>query len=70
MGSEIMPSEVRQPDRIAYTVPEVAQMLDIKESTLYRQVKQGQFPAIKIGRYWRIPKDRLDTFLQEGGREE
>lgn len=70
MGSEILPSEVRQPVRIAYTVPEVAQMLDIKESTLYRQVKQGQFPAIKIGRYWRIPKDRLDTFLQEGGREE
>ena len=62
MRTDYVGSDVRR-EQIAYTVPEVATMLNLKESTLYRHVKRGAFPAVKIGRYWRITQRQLDEYL-------
>lgn len=47
------------------TVPQVAAILDIGESTAYRLVgKSPNFPkAVKVGGQWRIPQAQLDAFL-------
>ncbi len=45
------------------TVSEVAELLRINKSTVYRMAKQGRLPATRVGRQWRFRKDVLDGLL-------
>ena len=45
------------------TVPETAKYLSLPVSKVYELVKGKDFPAIKIGKSWRILKDNLDQWL-------
>ena len=45
------------------TVSEVADLLRINKSTVYRMAKQGRLPATRVGRQWRFRKDVLDGLL-------
>mgnify|MGYP001061490285 CR=1 FL=1 len=44
-------------------VKQVAQYLQLKESTIYSWAQDGKIPAIKIGRTWRFRRDDLDSWL-------
>ena len=46
------------------TVTEVADMLRINKSTVYRMAKQGRLPATRVGRQWRFRKSVLDSLLE------
>ncbi|MEW5763313.1 MAG: helix-turn-helix domain-containing protein [Bacillota bacterium] len=41
------------------TVEEAAKILRLKRSTAYEYVQQGIIPAVRLGRFVRIPKARL-----------
>ena len=41
------------------TLPELAQYLRFTRKTIYGLLKQGDIPAIKIGRKWRFDKDEM-----------
>ena len=45
------------------TLPELAQYLRFTRKTIYGLLKQGNIPAIKIGRKWRFDKDVIDSWL-------
>lgn len=45
------------------TLPELAQYLRFTRKTVYRLLKEGQIPAIRIGRKWRFDKDSIDDWL-------
>lgn len=45
------------------TINEVAQILRMHPTTIYRLVKRGELPGFKIGGAWRISKASLDSFL-------
>ena len=45
------------------TLPELAQYLRFTRKTVYGLLKQGNIPAIKIGRKWRFDKDDIDEWL-------
>ena len=45
---------------------ETAKYLGISKVTLYKFLRNGEIPARKIGRQWRIIKVALDKFLMEG----
>lgn len=45
------------------TINEVAQILRMHPTTIYRLVKRGELPGFKIGGAWRIGKASLDSFL-------
>ncbi|MBC7236962.1 MAG: helix-turn-helix domain-containing protein [Chloroflexi bacterium] len=45
-------------------VKQVAQYLQLKESTIYSWAQDGKIPAIKIGRTWRFRRSDLDAWLQ------
>jgi len=45
------------------TVSEVADLLRINKSTVYRMAKQGRLPATRVGRQWRFRKSVLDGLL-------
>lgn len=49
------------------TVDEVAEMLRINKSTVYRMAKEGRIPATRVGRQWRFRQKALEGFFDAGG---
>ena len=47
------------------TVKEVAEYLRMSEAKVYRLVKQGVLPVVRIGKSWRFRKDLLDEWLRD-----
>jgi excisionase family DNA binding protein len=50
-------------DRIM-TIGEVARYLSLHELTVRRLAREGEIPAFKIGRQWRVKKDLLDRWIE------
>ena len=44
---------------------QVQNMLHIDRSTVYRMAEDGRLPAIKVGRQWRFPADRIADLIQD-----
>jgi excisionase family DNA binding protein len=42
---------------------EVRRILGVDRSTVYRMAGDGRLPAVKVGRQWRFPADRVDELL-------
>lgn len=57
-------------DSVIMTVKDVAKYLRMSEAKVYRLVKEGLLPAVRIGRTWRFRKDLLDDWLKERSRNE
>src|ERR687890_831793 len=49
-------------------VADVAAMIGVKESTVYRWCSEGKLPCFKIGYHWRIRREVLEDFLKENER--
>ena len=49
---------------MALTVPEVAEILRVCTKTVYKLIREGSIPHVKIGREIRVPKGRLIDYLQ------
>src|SRR5215218_874586 len=49
-------------------VADVAVMIGVKESTVYRWCSEGKLPCLKIGYHWRIRRGVLEDFLKERER--
>jgi excisionase family DNA binding protein len=47
---------------------DVAGMLGVKESTVYRWCSEGKLPCLKIGKHWRIRRGVLEDFLKQSER--
>src|ERR687889_119449 len=47
---------------------EVAELIGIKETTVYRWCSEGKLPCLKIGNSWRIRRGVLEDFLKESER--
>lgn len=46
-----------------YTIEELETLLNVTRRTLYTYIKEGKLQAIKMGKYWRVREDQLDSFL-------
>src|ERR687889_2302701 len=47
---------------------DVAELIGVEESTVYRWCSEGKLPCLKIGDNWRIRRGVLEDFLEESGR--
>src|SRR5215212_7044371 len=47
---------------------DVAGMIGVKETTVYRWCKEGKLPCLKIGKHWRVRREALEDFLKESER--
>lgn len=45
------------------TTKDVQALIRVDKSTIYRMAEAGRIPAIKVGRQWRFPEDRLRAWL-------
>ena len=48
------------------TVVEVAEVLRVSNMTVYRLIKAGELPALRVGKNYRIRESELETFLSAG----
>lgn len=47
------------------TVHEVAALLRVSRMTVYRLIRQGDLPAVRVGRGYRIREEDVARYLQE-----
>jgi excisionase family DNA binding protein len=63
-------SQVMAANPAIMTVKEVALYLRVSEAKIYRLVKEGALPVVRIGKTWRFRKDLLDEWLKECSRSD
>ena len=51
-------------DQEFFTMKQVAEILDVSESTISRQVQNGEIPTHRVGRSIRISRHDLDAYLK------
>jgi excisionase family DNA binding protein len=56
----------REKELLAAT--DVAELIGVKETTVYRWCKEGKLPCLKVGKHWRIRREALEDFLRESER--
>lgn len=57
----------RESTRATYlTVAEVAGMLRVSTMTVYRLIKAGELPAVRVGKSYRLAEDAVDRFVAKG----
>ncbi len=47
------------------TVAEVAALMRVSKMTVYRLVHQGDLPAIRVGRSFRVPQQAVHDYLSD-----
>jgi excisionase family DNA binding protein len=50
------------------TTEEVLEYLQVTQRTVYRLIKAGRIPAVRVGRQWRFRKQDLDRWIENQGR--
>jgi excisionase family DNA binding protein len=56
----------RETELLAAT--DVAELIGVKETTVYRWCKEGKLPCLKMGKHCRIRREVLEDFLRESER--
>jgi excisionase family DNA binding protein len=46
------------------TTKEVAEYLRLAEATVYKLARDGNIPAMKLGRAWRFKRDLIDEWFR------
>jgi excisionase family DNA binding protein len=46
----------------------VAQLMGVKETTVWRWCREGNLPCLKVGKHWRIRREALEGFLRQSER--
>jgi excisionase family DNA binding protein len=46
------------------TVSEVADLFRVSSMTVYRLIRNGELPAVRVGRSYRVREDDLQAYLE------
>ncbi len=47
---------------------DVAELMGVKESTIWRWCREGNLPCLKVGKHWRVRREALEAFLRRSER--
>jgi excisionase family DNA binding protein len=47
---------------------DVAELMGVKESTVWRWCREGRLPCLKVGKHWRVRREALEDFLEQSER--
>ena len=47
---------------------DVAALMGVKETTVWRWCREGNMPCLKVGKHWRIRREALESFLRRNER--
>jgi excisionase family DNA binding protein len=59
-----MSYDAATPESPFLTTDEVLGYLKVNARTVYRLIRSGQLPAIRVGRQWRVRRSDLDAWLE------
>jgi excisionase family DNA binding protein len=51
-------------ERNLLTVREVAETMRVSNMTVYRLIRAGELPAIRVGKHFRIRENELNEYLE------
>ena len=52
-------------DETVLTVKQVAEYLQLKQSTVYTWAQEGKIPAVKVGRSWQFNQSEIERWIEE-----
>ena len=52
------------------TTRELAEELGLSPTTVRRLLEEGRIKGVRLGHWWRIPREELDRILRDGLQEE
>jgi excisionase family DNA binding protein len=55
----------RKPRPAFYTVEEVAEVLRVDPATIYRAIRAGEFPAVKVRKRYVVPARAIDMLVDD-----
>jgi excisionase family DNA binding protein len=47
---------------------DVATLMGVKETTVWRWCREGNLPCLKVGKHWRVRREALEAFLRRSER--
>jgi excisionase family DNA binding protein len=47
---------------------DIAALMGVKETTIWRWCREGHLPCLKVGKHWRIRREALEDFLRRSER--
>lgn len=50
-------------DKWFWSLEEIARLLDVNYQLVYRQVKDGKLPALRVGRIYRVKRADLEAYM-------
>lgn len=53
-----------EPDAGTLTPQQVAELLQVEPQTIWRMIRRGELPAIKVGRVYRITRTDFDEWCE------
>jgi excisionase family DNA binding protein len=53
-------------NRLTYTIQETAEKLGLGVNETYRAASRGDFPVMKLGRRFLVPRQAFDHFIATG----
>lgn len=62
---KIANGRITSPAPTFYNVAEAAELLRLDQSTLYRHLRSGRFPALKIGGRYIVPRVVVDRLVED-----
>jgi excisionase family DNA binding protein len=63
VSSPPVPASAPSSRQVAYSVPQAALALGISKTSVWKLIKEGDLPAVKLGRRTLIPTGALQTLL-------
>jgi excisionase family DNA binding protein len=61
-------SAARTPETELLGAEEVAGLLGVKQTTVYKWCKEGKLTCLKVGKHWRVRREALEDFLRRSER--
>ncbi len=58
----------RSPEKELLGAEDVAAIVGVKETTVWRWCREGTLPCLKVGKHWRIRREVLEDFLKRSER--
>lgn len=56
---------LKRDEKQFYSIKEVAEILDMHYTTIWRLIQRKEIPASKVGKIWRIPCEYVDGLKGE-----
>jgi putative molybdopterin biosynthesis protein len=49
-------------EKVFYTPQQIAEMLGVRKETIYRLIKKGEIPSIRIGTRYKVLKEQFEEW--------